>query len=130
MKVIAHLIILGAGVSVGYGTSNFFRSGFHKLPSDMPEGAFALSFSSGVRGIMTGVPDDRDSRRYLARPRIGVPEQYQGVWSYCALPGEEEAARFTSALRAGPDARLEGICSIDVDGQELRTGMVFSVPKI
>lgn len=46
------------------------------------------------------------------------------------MPDAALAARFAAALQAGPDARVEGLCGVEVDGVAIHTAMVFSVPKL
>jgi hypothetical protein len=121
LKYALTAIALAGGGWVAY---DYFKGGFHTRPP-MPEGAFSLSYHNGLRAIVVGRPDLRRERKYLGVP-VEVPSWYRDVWSFCTAPTAKERA---AAPNMGPGARLEAVCRIDVDGQQLIRGAIYSVPK-
>lgn len=99
----------------------------------MPEGAFPLSFNNGVRGIMVGAPDARlgehePRRKYIAFAMEGVPSWFDGAWSFCRRPDDEE--RQALDFDPGPGSRFDAICEIDADGDVVPTAYLYSVPDL
>jgi hypothetical protein len=85
--------IVWAGViaAAGYVAYDYYRAGLHTRP-EMPEGAFSLSYKSGLRAIMVGVPDMRSERTYLGLP-FEVPSWYADAWSLCTAPSDAEKSQ-------------------------------------
>lgn len=118
---------------------------------DLQENEYPISFKSGLRGILVGPEVTTD--RYVDTPKIfrrmhlaneertylGVPMQVanwlEDVWSYCPAPTDAEKAEFRSTVReewqeALEFARLEGVCWIDVEGEKVLRGLVYSRPRL
>lgn len=130
MKWIIWVVVLSAGGYAAYGAYDFYMAGHHTRP-EMPEGAFSLSYKNGLRGIMVGLPDDRSTRRYLGVP-IEVPFYLEDAWSWCSAPTKEEstsAAPFM-AQRSWPGQKLEAVCKITVEDEEVIRGLILTVPKV
>lgn len=122
MKKLALLTLLVAGVA--YSAHLFFKFDFGKMP-DVPDNGFVLLIG-GVKGIMTGVDDVRPEREYRSAKRSDLPEWYEDVWSYCYPPSETEPMR---DYNWGTGARLEAICQIEVDNEQILIGYMISVPN-
>jgi hypothetical protein len=101
--IIYAVVILGGG----YLAYDYYRTGLHTRP-ELPEGAFSLSYPSGFRAIMVGVPNMKHERRYLGVD-FEVPRWFQKAWSFCSVPSTAERAK---AENLGPGSRLEAICRI------------------
>ena len=121
---------LGALIASGiiYVIYEYLDAGLNTRP-EMPKGAFSISYKNGMRAILTGVPNERFSRRYFGYP-ADVPFYLEKAWSFCNPPTEGESAEFKSAREHNPGERLEGICLIDVDGEIIMRGFITSVPKL
>ena len=119
------IIIAALIVGAGYVAYDYFGGGFHTRPP-MPEGAFSLSFKNGLRAILVGVPDERAERKYLGVP-VEVPSWYEHAWSFCTAPSADEKAK---SENLGPGSRLEAICRIKADQDEIVRGAIYSVPKL
>lgn len=119
--------IIGVAVLVGVGLVgyDYFKGGFHTRP-EMPEGAFSLSYKSGLRAIVVGMPDMRPERKYLGIP-FKVPSWYEAAWSFCSAPSPDEKAK---SQDLGPGSRLEAICRIKTDDTEVLMGAIYSVPNL
>ena len=72
----------------GYAAWDYYQGGFFSRP-DMPEGAFSLSYKTGLRAILVDVPDQRETRRYFGFPQE-VPHYLRDTWSFCSPPREDE----------------------------------------
>lgn len=120
------VIFLGLGYSVYDG----YKAGYFTRP-EMPEGAFSLSYKSGLRGILVDVPEEKRTRRYLGIP-LEVPFYLKEAWSWCYPPTKEEAPQVNDfmAQRDWPGQRLEAVCRIMVDGKNVDRGIIISVPKM
>lgn len=119
------IVFLG---SVGWGAYDYYRAGFHTLP-DLPEGAFPLSYANGLRAIMVGLSDERDSRRYFGFP-FDVPFYLEDAWSTCKAPTESEVNEIESQRANRPGERIEALCRIEVDGDIVIRGMITTVPRL
>lgn len=124
-KVIGASVLMGA-MYIGY---DYYRAGFHTAP-DLQPGDFLLSYSNGLRAVMTGVKDEKDDRTYLGYPAANVPSWYLDTWSICRPPTDAEEQDFTSQVKIGPGGRLDAICEINADGDVFVRGWVASVPDI
>lgn len=113
-----------------YAAWDYFRAGLHTRPT-MPDGAFSLSFASGLRAILVDVPDQRDSRRYFGYP-LEVPFYLEDAWSICSPPTEEEQPEATAFLEAQdfPGSRFEVVCRIQVDDETVIRGVIVTVPRL
>ncbi len=76
LKRVGLVVILAFG---GYVAYDSYMAGYHTRP-EMPEGAFSLSYKNGLRGILVDVPDERQTRRYLAVP-MKVAFYLEDAWS-------------------------------------------------
>lgn len=113
---------------VGYVAYDYYRADLHRRP-DMPEGAFSISYKNGLRAILVGVPNERETRRYFGFP-ADVPFYLEDAWSFCTPPTEMEVKEFESKRNQNPGERLEAICRIDVDGDVVVRGLITTVPKL
>lgn len=137
------LVVIGF---IGYSVYQPYRFGFFELP-DMPEGSYAISFASGFRGIIIDADVSNPSvgerpkwmrlinhanpdRRYLGLPS-DVPEWFNGEWSYCTTPTDEERASIPQEIRKKSiGARFDAVCRLALDNEEtLVRGLIFSVPR-
>lgn len=139
------VIILGY---VGVSVYSSYKGGYFNMPS-LPDGAYPISFKNGLRAIVLDaeVEDDmmrnspffrrlalaNPSRKYLGVP-LDVPSWFEDAWVFCDKPTEAELAEiatfpedFQESVRS---ARLEAVCMLDVDGQDLPRGLIYSVPKL
>lgn len=130
MKWIIWIVLLAAGGYIAYGAYDYHMAGYHTRP-DMPEGAFSLSYKSGLRGILIDLPNEKATRRYLGVP-MEVPFYLEESWSWCHAPTQEEIARAAPIMaeRNWPGHRLEAVCKITVEGQELVRGLIVTVPRV
>ncbi|OHV21425.1 hypothetical protein EOS93_23190 [Rhizobium sp. RMa-01] len=124
--------IIGAAVLgiIGYGAYDYYRAGFWTRP-EMPDGAFSLSYKNGLRGILVGVPNEKETRRYFGYPRE-VPFYLKDAWSVCSPPDDTEktsAAEFIK-IRNQPGERFEAICRIKADNDVVVRGVITSVPRL
>ena len=73
------------------------------------------------------------SRNYLGFP-FEVQPWFAKSWSWCKAPTAEEKARLVTLPEETKQmiatARFEAVCRINVDGQEIERGLIFSVPRI
>ena len=114
----------------GYAAWDYYQGGFFSRP-DMPEGAFSLSYKTGLRAIVVDVPDQRETRRYFGFPQE-VPHYLRDVWSFCSPPSEDEqpnAEKFI-ADRTMPGERFEAVCRIQADKDLVIRGLITSVPRL
>lgn len=122
-KKLIVLIFLGG---VSFGAYEYFRAGLHTRPT-MPDGAFSVSFKSGFRAIALDQADLRPNRVYQGYP-LDVPEWLQNVWSWRDPASDEEKFELDGQLAVGQ--RLEAVCRIDVDGEKVVRGFLFSRPNL
>ncbi len=97
----------------------------------MPEGAFSISFTSGLRAILVDVPNEREARRYFGFP-MEVPFYLKDSWSFCYPPTSEDADQVAAFMKARnwPGERFEVVCKIKVDNDVVVRGVITTVPKI
>ncbi len=129
IKWLLRLVGVGVVGFIGFGIYEYYRAGLNTRPP-MPEGAFSLSFTGGLRGIMLGVEDEGTTRRYMGRTRTDIPVWFKDSWSYCMPPTEDNRAALLEQLKVGPGMRLDGVCTLDADGDVITTGYILSVPDI
>lgn len=124
---ILSVILMGLGYTA-YQSYDAYKGGYFTRP-EMPEGAFSLSYKSGLRGILVDVPEEKRTRRYLGIP-LKVPFYLQDTWSWCYPPTKEYAAQVDDFMadRDWPGQRFEALCKIMVDGKEVERGIIISVP--
>jgi hypothetical protein len=117
-------------MGLGFLAYNQYRAGYFTRP-EMPEGAFSLSYKSGLRGILVSIPDERTTRRYFGY-RAEVPFYLEASWSFCRPPREDEQQSVSTFMkrRDWPGERFEAVCEIDVDGEAVIRGWITSVPKL
>ena len=123
MKKLVLLTVLVAGMA--YSAHLYIKFDYGKRP-DVPDDGFML-LVGGVKGIMVGVDDVRPERKYLSAKPTDLAEWYEDVWSYCYPPTETEPMR---THEWGTGARLEAICQIEVDNEEIPVGYMISVPNL
>lgn len=130
MKWIIWVVLLAAGGYFAYGAYDYYMAGYHTRPQ-MPEGAFSVSYKNGLRGILVDLPDEKATRRYLGVP-MEVPFYLEESWSWCNAPTQEDSARAAPfmAERNWPGQRLEAVCKITVEGQEVVRGLIVTVPRV
>lgn len=126
------------------------RLGLFSMP-DLPQGAYFVSFENGLRGIVldADVPEastgdgpkflrslsvENRERKYLGIPS-DVPPWFVDAWSVCEAPTDQERGAIIESLPSDlrqslGNARFEAVCRIDVDGEPLLRGLVFSVPRL
>ncbi|QRM45351.1 hypothetical protein [Rhizobium sp. BG4] len=124
--------IFGAAVLgiIGYGAFDYFQAGYHTRP-EMPEGAFSLSYKNGLRAILVGVPNEKETRRYFGHPQ-DVPFYLKDAWSFCAPPEGEERAKAAEFIKSRnmPGERFEVVCKIKADNDVVIRGLITSVPRL
>lgn len=126
LKVVIKLIAVGAFGYLGY---DYYKAGLHTRP-EIPSDSFSLSFVGGPRVIVQGLPDESQTRKYIARRIPSVPEWFKDSWSFCVKPSEVEATEILERVRPGPGMRLDAACALDADGDTVPTAYIFSVPKL
>lgn len=126
-KWIGIFALIAGGSYVAYDT---YMSGYFTRPT-LPEGAFSLSYKNGLRGIMVGIPDEREKRRYFGVP-LEVAFYLKDSWSWCSPPTKEEAARAAQlmAQQNWPGQRLDAVCKIAVGEEQVVRGLIVTVPKV
>ncbi len=127
LKWLGWIVLIAGG---GYTAYDTYMSGYFTRPN-MPEGAFSLSYKNGLRGIMVGMPDEREKRRYLAVP-LDVAFYLKDAWSWCSPPTKEENARAAQMMaeRNWPGHRLDAVCKIAVGEEQVVRGLIVTVPKV
>lgn len=125
-KNILGVLVLGW---IGYSGYDYYTGPFYDAPPKN-EGDFLLAFKGGVRGVMRGVGDRDQSRKYMSYDADNVPEWYMETWSICRKPKGDEVSEFESAVDMGPGGRLEAICEIDADGEVFVRAWMVSVPDL
>lgn len=92
----------------------------------MPEGAWSIVSKSGTRAIVVDIPDERLERKYFLMPAAETPEWFKDAWSFCKKATDEQ-----KKLNP-PDRgmRLEGICSINADGEIIYMAVLQSAPRL
>lgn len=127
LKWIVLVVIFALG---GYVAYDSYMAGYLTRPK-MPEGAFSLSYKNGLRGIMVDLPDERETRRYLAVP-MKVAFYLEEAWSWCSPPTKEEGAQAAQIMaeQNWPGQRLEAVCKFTVEAEKVVRGLIITVPKV
>lgn len=127
--MIKWLFIIGVLAIGGYAAYEYYAAGYHTRP-EVPEGAFSVSYPSGLRGVVLDLPEDK-TRRYLGMP-LKVPSYLEKTWSLCRPPLREEAPEVLQFMESRdlPGARFEAICEIELDGDVVTRGVLISVPRV
>jgi hypothetical protein len=149
IKGFLKLLLIGVIGFLGYGAFQAYQKGYFSMP-DMPEGSYAYSRKDGMRGIILNaeVSDPiadmpkffrrinlaNPDRRYFGVP-FAVAPWLEDVWSICISPSEEERVEFPQSM---PDelkqdlayARFDAVCRIDVEGEMVLRGLLYSVPNL
>ena len=129
MKWLFRVICVGVVGFIGFVIYDCYSARLHTRPP-MPKGAFSLSFKAGPRVIMLEAEDERKTRRYVVRRRTDVPHWYKDSWSHCTPPTEADRAFLIEKLKPAPGMRLDGLCTLDADGDIITTGYIFTLPDI
>lgn len=116
------LAVIGFG---SYAIWDGWKAGYFSLPDNVPENATKMSFTNGLRAIILD-PVNEKKRKYLGLP-AEVPKWYKDSWSFCEAPKGEVPFKLPDV---GPGSRLEAICTLDVDGEKIVRGLIYSVPRI
>lgn len=149
-KWVLRIVVVAVCGFVGFSIYEIYRGGYFSLP-DLQENEYPISFKNGLRAILidpevtTDLYADapklfrrlhtaNEDRIYLGVP-AQVPHWLEDVWSYCPAPKDEEKASIGSSMTVEWQevleyARLEGVCSIDVEGEKVPRGLVYSRPKL
>ncbi|MGV8831552.1 MAG: hypothetical protein ACOH2N_06210 [Devosia sp.] len=127
--MIKWLLLIAVLTFGGYSAYQYFVAGYHTRP-EIPDGAFSVSFPSGLRGIVVDLPEDMN-RRYLGMP-LEVPSYLEKTWSRCRPPSIEENPQVVQFMESRdlPGARFEAICEIELDGDLVTRGLLISVPRV
>jgi len=149
MKKLLKVILIGVIGFMGYAAYDSYKAGYFSIP-DLPVGAYPISFKNGFRAILIDAEVSRPDRgvgmsffrrltaanperKYLGLP-LNVQPWFEDAWSWCKSPTEEEYAGLSSMpediRQLFGNARFDGVCRIDIDGQEITRGLIFSVPKL
>lgn len=126
--MIKRILVLLVLADVTYAGYNYYKGGFYSRPP-MPEGAFSISYVGGFRAILVGVPNERETRRYIGFPQ-DVPSYLQEAWSFCNPPTPVEKSKFERDFPQRPGERFEAVCKIDADGDVVVRGLITTVPKL
>lgn len=149
IKGILKLLLIGVIGFLGFAAFQSYQKGYFSMPY-MPEGSYAYSRKDGMRGIilnaevsdpMTDMPKffrrivlANPHRRYFDVPFVVAP-WLEDVWSICISPSEDERVEFQQSMseelkKSLAYARFDAVCRIDVDGEEVLRGLLYSVPKL
>ncbi|MFV0492789.1 MAG: hypothetical protein ACK5M4_13315 [Pseudorhodobacter sp.] len=150
LKWISRIVVVGIVGYIGLLVYEYNRRGLFSMP-DLPKGAYFVSFKNGLRGIVldADVPEsstgdgpkffrslsfENREKKYLGITS-DVPSWFADAWSICQAPTEQERVGIIESLpdnlhRSLGNARFEAVCRIDVDGEPLLRGLVFSVPRL
>jgi hypothetical protein len=149
-KWIGRIFLVGIVSYIALVLYEYKRLGLFSMP-DLPQGAYFVSFKNGLRGVVLNadVPEtstgygpkllrsltiENRERKYLGIPSE-VPSWFADAWSTCQAPTEQEQVGITVSLpddlrRRLGNARFEAVCWINVDGEPLMRGLIFSVPRL
>ena len=150
MGFITKLVVLAVVGYGGYEVYNYHRAGYFDLP-ELPDGAYIVSFSSGLRGIvldakvaethnanapalLRGLSLANPDRRYIGLP-FDVAPWFEKVWSTCIAPTDDVKKYFEDTMpeKTKSDltgARFDAVCYIDIEGGErLARGLIYSVAR-
>ena len=151
MGWVSKLIGLGFAGYIAYGVYEHYRAGYFHLP-DLPDGAYTVSFSNGLRGIVLDaqVGDNmfksgpailrrlsfaNRERKYLGIP-MKVAPWFEDAWSTCMAPTDLDSEQVAAAMpeetrKQLRGARLEALCYIEVDNEQvIPRGLIYSVPNL
>lgn len=149
MRIVRWLVLIIILGFLGLGLRDTYRGGYFSLPP-LTDDQYPISFKSGLRAIVT-VEDLRENS--LVAPKIirrlshifpdlrffGVTYDVEfwlkGVWSNCRIPTESEVAELRASLpektqRNMLRATLSWICFIDVNGDQVFRGVIFTAPRL
>lgn len=147
-KWIVRAVLIGVIGFASYRGYITYRNGYFSLP-EFNETSYTITFKDGFRAIVVDpeVANPLESsplffrrltranpdRQYLGLP-MDVPSWFEETWSYCYPPTDQERLAVESDMpeelrRDMIGARFDAVCKIDVDGQSLWRGLIYSVPK-
>ncbi len=150
LKLIWNLLSFGFLGLLGVSIYQGYQKGYLNLP-DMPPGSYAFSMGSGFRGIVldasVAVEISNDWPKYFRRMTYANPErQYFSLaaevpgwmtraWSTCTVPTEVERDEIlmnlpTDSKSYVKGARFDAVCRVDIEGQPVVRGLLFSAPKM
>lgn len=149
-KWIFRLVLLGVVGFVGLALFDSYRGGYFQIP-DLKPNEYPVSFKAGLRAIVIDpevtnssyaeapkffrrLANANDERVYIG-VAMNVAHWLEDVWSYCPAPTDEERNGYRASLPedwkdALKFARLEGVCWIDVEGEKVLRGLVYSRPAM
>lgn len=143
------LLLLGVVGVVGQSAYISYVKGYFTIP-DLPYGAYILSQRNGMRMIIldaeVSIPS-HDGNKFWRRLNMAnpdrqyltvefeVPSWYADAWSVCSTPTEDDLADLEKNMaedlkREMASARLDAVCKIDTDDEQLWRGLLYSVPKL
>lgn len=146
---ILRLIGIGFIGFLGLAVYQSSEKGYFNLP-DMAPTDYAFSIH-GFRGIVKNaevsepvaesMPNffrrlnlaNRD-RSYFGVP-LEVQEWMKDAWFFCLPPTDEERTYYENGMpeeiaRQLEFAQFEAVCSLDVDGNKVVRGLLYSIPKL
>jgi hypothetical protein len=150
LRWILRVLLIGVIGIAGYTAFETYKKGYFSIP-DIPDGSYVFSFKSGMRGIVLDAdvsdPSVADMPMFLRRINFANPDRIYfgvpadlapwiaGAWSICTSPSEEERISFAASFSEDLEqklahARFDAVCRIDVDGEEVVRGLLYSVPKL
>lgn len=149
-KWLFRILLIGVLGFVGLAVFDSYRAGYFHLP-DVPEGALLISYKNGFRAMVVGLEVDDQTvaerppffrrlnqadrnRKYLGFP-AEVPSWFEGAWSTCEPATDAEREELYRSFsddvkRSAAGARIDAICTLDVDGQKMLRGIILSVPAL
>jgi len=148
-KWVLKFFLIGIVSVLGIAAFQAYQKGYFNIP-DMPEGSYVISTRGGFRGIVLDAKVSNPivdmpkffrrltlanpDRQYLSIP-FDVAAWFKDAWSICTSPSEKEhdglQKNMPEKLKINlSSARLDAVCWIDVDGEKVWRGMIFSVPNL
>lgn len=149
-KWLFRILLIGVLGLVSLGAFDSYRGGYFDLP-DVPDGTLLISFKNGLRAMVVGLEVDDPTvaerapffrrlthadkdRKFLGFP-AEVPSWFEDAWSTCVPATDAEREELHRSFsddvkRSAAGARIDAICTLDVDGQKMLRGVILSVPKL
>lgn len=135
---------------VALAVFDFYRGGYFSVP-DLPVGALTVSYKNGFRAVVLEAdvtdPKFANGPKWFRRLNLANPDRrYFGVpfevspfledsWSWCEKPTKEERVGYAQVVPSDwknylDTARLDAVCRLDVDGEKINRGLIYSVPRL